>query len=288
MNFKQLKYEDYSIPYLPFHAANYIYNASTPVTPHYHNFYEFFLIRSGSIIQNINGSSTKIDSFSLYFILPGDKHSFKNTQDASANLTNIAFSAETYGRLVGDLELDALSELSTDKRLIKQIDSYRWEVIIKKANALLNQKQIASKKLKFAIFNSILLDVIMLFMEEKAVTKNIPNWLSSACSRMQEKANYLLGLRRFIELSTKTQEHLSRELRKYYGVTPTAYINDIRLEESALLLLNTDMSITDICFEVGFENIPYFLTLFKKRYDLSPSKYRNQNSELLLATKVKA
>lgn len=51
-------------------------------------------------------------------------------------------------------------------------------------------------------------------------------------------------------------------------------INDIRLENSAYLLKNTSMNVTDIAFHCGFSDSNYFSTIFKKRYAASPLAYR--------------
>ena len=77
-----------------------------------------------------------------------------------------------------------------------------------------------------------------------------------------------------IQMSGKSHEHLSRMMKKHYGKTISEYINDLRLNYWANVLTNSDTPILDICFECGFQNVGWAYTLFKKKYGMSPLRYR--------------
>jgi AraC-like DNA-binding protein len=68
--------------------------------------------------------------------------------------------------------------------------------------------------------------------------------------------------------------HFIRTFRKVLFETPHQYIIRKRLEKSKELLARSDLSITDICFEVGFESLGSFSTLFHRVVGWSPSIYR--------------
>ena len=61
---------------------------------------------------------------------------------------------------------------------------------------------------------------------------------------------------------------------KENGITISAYINQLRLKKSSEMLIFTDKSITEICFECGFRNLSYFLRNFKSKYKISPKQYQ--------------
>ena len=52
--------------------------------------------------------------------------------------------------------------------------------------------------------------------------------------------------------------------KQYTGKTAAAYLNDYRLEKAKSLLLHTDVSVTDIALDVGFNNTSYFIKNFRK------------------------
>lgn len=71
-------------------------------------------------------------------------------------------------------------------------------------------------------------------------------------------------------------EYVARVYKKKAGKTLKEYINDYRLEQAQKLLKDTEMRISDIALETGFDNISYFSTLFKKATGMSPNEYRKR------------
>ena len=80
-----------------------------------------------------------------------------------------------------------------------------------------------------------------------------------------EMAAAELGLNR-----TKLNAILKDEL----GLTFSTYINKLRLTEAARLLLETQSTIGEIGYRVGYNNAPYFTTVFKKEYGCTPGHFR--------------
>lgn len=68
--------------------------------------------------------------------------------------------------------------------------------------------------------------------------------------------------------------HLSREFRRVYGESPYAYLMTRRIERAMTLLRRGDLSVTAICFEVGFSSLGTFSTRFTELVGVSPSAYR--------------
>jgi len=83
-------------------------------------------------------------------------------------------------------------------------------------------------------------------------------------------------LRRMVELSGRSQEHLTRSFSRYYGMTPSEYVNLLRLQAVAWKLQNTDDKVIDIVYHYGFNNISYFNRLFRARYHQTPLEYRQR------------
>ena len=65
-----------------------------------------------------------------------------------------------------------------------------------------------------------------------------------------------------------------REFAKHYDDTPANYIKTKRLEKAAELLTRSDMRITDVAFECGFNELANFTKSFHAKYGLTPSNYR--------------
>jgi AraC-like DNA-binding protein len=73
--------------------------------------------------------------------------------------------------------------------------------------------------------------------------------------------------------------HFIRIFRKVYGKTPYQYLTIVRIE-NAMQLLKLNKSVTETCFEVGFESMSSFSGLFKRLVGISPSAYFNQQQHI--------
>lgn len=68
--------------------------------------------------------------------------------------------------------------------------------------------------------------------------------------------------------------HFSRSFRAIFGETPHRYLQRRRVERSMFLLRETDRSVTDICFDVGFGSLGTFSRTFREIVGETPSGYR--------------
>ena len=76
---------------------------------------------------------------------------------------------------------------------------------------------------------------------------------------------------RITNLSPST---LRRLFKEHTGKSPGAFIQDLRLMIAARRLLVTDARISDIAYQVGFEDPNYFSRMFRKNFGVSPQAYR--------------
>ena len=67
--------------------------------------------------------------------------------------------------------------------------------------------------------------------------------------------------------------HLSREFRAAYGESPYSYLMTRRIERAMALLRRGDLSVTEVCFEVGSSSLGTFSTRFTELVGMSPSEY---------------
>ncbi len=73
--------------------------------------------------------------------------------------------------------------------------------------------------------------------------------------------------------------YLSTLFSRFMGVSLLSYLNDFRMNKAVELLTNSDTKVTDICQSVGYRNLPYFCTVFKTKYGITPAQYRKQYSQ---------
>jgi len=73
--------------------------------------------------------------------------------------------------------------------------------------------------------------------------------------------------------------HLSRQFRAAYGESPYAYLMTRRIERAMALLRRGELSVTDVCFEVGCSSLGTFSMRFTELVGMSPSVYKAEQAQ---------
>jgi AraC-like DNA-binding protein len=75
-----------------------------------------------------------------------------------------------------------------------------------------------------------------------------------------------------------SEAHFIRTFRATFGETPHRYLQRRRVERAMFLLRQTEQSVTDICFDVGFTSLGTFSRTFRAIVGASPTAYRNSRA----------
>ncbi len=78
-----------------------------------------------------------------------------------------------------------------------------------------------------------------------------------------------LSNKMFVSLST-----LNRQFRKHLHITPKSYLETVKLS-NARRLLSEGKSVTDVCFECGYCDSSHFIRIFKKKFGVTPRRYKD-------------
>lgn len=132
--------------------------------------------------------------------------------------------------------------------------------------------------------NLVLQELIVRLMQTKArmvLTTNLQqlantNRLAYAVKYVQENIHKNLTIRELADKACMSEPNFFRCFKQQYGITPVEYINQQRIQLSMRLLNNTIYSISDICFACGYNNLNYFLKVFKKATGDTPASYRKK------------
>lgn len=103
-------------------------------------------------------------------------------------------------------------------------------------------------------------------------------YMTKECARIKEylDINYSepITLDTLTELTHMNKYYMAHSFAKYTGQSPIQYLNQRRMEAACTLLKDTDHSISSISSAVGFSSQSYFTQAFRKKYGMTPIKYR--------------
>jgi len=75
-----------------------------------------------------------------------------------------------------------------------------------------------------------------------------------------------------------SRAQLHRKMKELTGISTSEFIRNIRLEQSARLLKEQKINVTQVAYTVGFSNLAHFSTIFRKHFGVTPTEYAGQSS----------
>jgi AraC-like DNA-binding protein len=281
------------------------------VKHHWHSEVEILYFYGGTFQLEINMEQFPITSECLVFINPGELHSITSEKSGNFGEDAVVFDLDI-------LSFDSLDDVQM--KLIRPITSGRllfpryvlpdhpaflplreafmeimhsfghqprevtsWEDGTVTDN-LISQLYIKSYLLKIL---AVLSDNQLFTATEKNRDKRVEG-IKTTLSYIHENYKEKIYVRDLAALVNMNEQYFCRFFKKAIGRSPMDYVNEYRIRQAVHLLEETDMTVTDICLECGFNNIGNFLKEFRKYRSTTPLQYRkSQNSAILNQSNVR-
>jgi transcriptional regulator GlxA family with amidase domain len=88
-----------------------------------------------------------------------------------------------------------------------------------------------------------------------------------------------ISVEEMAELMGLSRSHFTRLFSREMGTSPRMYLEDLRLKTAMGLLFDENVSVKETAARCGIYDVNYFCRLFKKRYGVSPGKYRERDTQ---------
>ena len=154
------------------------------------------------------------------------------------------------------------------KKIGEKIEILEYKSDFQRLLAILNILNELANASEFQILNADQLSV------ETQTKEN--DRINTIFNYVKENYNEPIALEEMADLTHMTVPSFCRYFKKVTHKTFVQFVNEYRLVHASNLLSESDRSITEICFESGFNNFSHFNKSFKAFTGMSPSEYRNQ------------
>jgi len=95
--------------------------------------------------------------------------------------------------------------------------------------------------------------------------------MAVAIAYIRENLHKPLTVRELAWLVSMSESNFSRQFKSVTGATPNEYIRNFKMSRAEEMLKTKN--VTEVCYELGYENISYFIRLFKNKYGVTPKQY---------------
>jgi AraC family transcriptional activator of pobA len=251
--------------------------------PHRHTFFELLFFVSGRGIHEIDFNLFPVENNDVHFVSPGQIHRL-TLQKAKGyvlcftedfiSLKSKEIFAESFP-FYGD---SGSPTLKLTRELSAEINS-----LVTLVSEELKPGKTADTDVLRSYLNIILLKLKSLFLSSRKNIQQSGQTKKQKVTQFKKLINesYLLhkNVSTYADELNVTPNHLNALCKKHEGKTATQLIQERLLLESKRLLYATEMNIKEICYDLKFEDVPYFNRFFKKQTNLTPLQYRRQSAE---------
>lgn len=242
---------------------------------HRHFFYAVYWIHQGSGIHVIDFEEYEIKPNRIFFVKPEQIHFLHNNtmmEYSALQFTEEFMSCSDTGYQTEEREIAVCHDLTLEEQermeiLFKQISAeavsgleYSTALIQSEINTLLlDLERIGLDKRRYTALPDLLLKYRMLVEKQYTATRLVQKY----AGQLGVSANYLNVL-----------------VRKYLGKSALNLINERVILEIKRRLLRTEKGVSEIAYELGFDELSYFSRFFKRHTGITPIAFREKMNEM--------
>jgi len=264
-------------------------NPQTPYPLHTHDFAELVIIRSGTGIHFTQGASYQVSAGDVFLIEKGFAHGYRNPQDLY--LCNILFDEELLKQNIIDIrEMPGYHAIFHLEPAYRQEHGFRHRLRLQKPqldavcaiaesmNQELEQENagLGSRALAYALFIELIVTLSRMYVSGESLHNRVIHRLARVFTYMEQHITSPVSLDELIDVSGMSASTLTRAFRRSTGLSPISYHLRMRIDRARALLQDTQLTITDIAYELGFSDSNYFSRQFRKIVGIPPRMYRNR------------
>lgn len=257
-----------------FHFARKSLSPLPPTVQHSHDFHELFIVEQGSATHRINDHVETLQRGDLLFIRPTDTHCLQADAAHGCHILNVLFRNEIAEHLYQRYPQELSARFFWHNEVVPpkiQLQGAQLERAINNTMELQNSIRSLTRVEQFLL--SLLTHILD---PSSTADSRMPKWLLNACEAAQSPDVFRRGAAGFVAEAGRGHEHVCRQMRKFVGLSPTEYVNKMRIQHAAMLLADSHLPLAKIAEQCGIENLSYFHKRFRQHYGTTPSRFRQR------------
>ena len=255
---------------------------------HDHHFFELVYIISGTADHDLNGTRSKLQPKDYFFIDLGSYHSYENADNLE--IINCLFVPEFIDETLE--ACDSLGELMTSSmiRYSRYIAGQTWADRIfhdynGKVGALLQDMvdeyqnpQLGGNEIFRCHLKEIIIFTLRLFVNPSKIHQD--SVINEVIAYVDKHYQEPILLQNFCVLKHYNLSYISRKFKSETGMTFREYVQKIRIEKCCELLSGSNMTVNEVARAIGYDDIQFFHTVFKRLMHMTPKEYRKLKSKI--------
>lgn len=259
--------------------------------PHRHEFLEFFYVNGGSAVHRLDDRSFTLSPGDMVILNPEHEHSFSVVEGAHLDITVCIFTPaflSDHDLLVDPVVADIFLRPFSANGFEKMRFSGTAEVKVRSLLAeMIEEYEKRPNGFRIALrakLTDLLVTVVRAYDADASVRSRSGDTKKShaiidVISHVAENFRRHLTLESIVsEHTDMTKEYFCVLFKRATGKTFVQYLTDMRIEHAKKLLTSVSLSVTEVCFDSGFNDLSHFERIFRRSVGVSPRQFQRAHA----------
>lgn len=275
------------------HCKMYRMDALVSLSTHFHDYYQIWYVSKGEFVHTLGNRQYRIRKGDLFLVPPFTLHrvqAFEEEVEILGCEFMPSFINERFGDPSGErrfFDANYLKHFSqSDCTPHSQI---AFDVVTDGRIRGLLQDMLGEYEERTPFFEIVLkaslLQLLSILIRQvngelvKAGFQKIERYrdtMNKVVEYIERNAHEDIKLEHICAISNMSKPTICRLFKEWTGKTFNRYLVDLRISNALVLLQRPSLSITDVCYATGFNELAYFCRIFKKYTGISPNQFRKQ------------
>lgn len=237
--------------------------------------YQIQLVYGGSASIGVDDTRFVINSGDIVFLRKDCRHVFNVISPEGMKTLEIKFMTDDPDLIA---QFDNIDTLFQDRD--RQIFNIFSHIVLEGQRKVLAYKMMSNALLleSLVLMSRICSDRSVVAFDSTTVRPDMPAGklspvIESANEYIYRNINRNFSLKELADGCGYNQDYLYRTIKKELGMSAVQYVNHLRFEQAKRLIQHTELSLSEISWNLGFESLQYFSRFFKQHAKVSPSEY---------------
>ena len=252
-----------------------LYEPGFSVAVHEHNFFQFFYVMDGTGYIYTNNLRYRAEAGKVFLCPPGFVHKSGTMKNESMRTIEVKLEIKDrylYNELVnisGCIDVDPAEIRGNIESMVVKVmhrDTLSRDIINMEMSLTLLKilRQLKNKETEDAVYYD---SGIMNFTGTGGIFAKMLDYIN-------RNLHTPISLEDLAKLVGHDPAYLCRIFKREFGITPMKYINELKIIRAKELLMNSNMSITEISEHLGFNSVNYFSKCFKRKKNITAQGYK--------------
>ncbi|WFR56153.1 helix-turn-helix domain-containing protein [Anaerocolumna sp. AGMB13025] len=155
-------------------------------------------------------------------------------------------------------------------------NSFLIESSIKRILSLHQKKEVHRERITNSLLVTLLTELVLLSMSGDSFSHTMPQFIRGIKNKLDQEYLSHITLNNLAAEFSISKFHMAKEFKKYTKTTIHEYLIDRRISHAKEWLKYSDLSVSEIAYGCGMNNISHFINLFKAREGVTPMVFRNE------------